>query len=136
MINWINGKTDRFKALVCHDGNLDERMAYFDTEELWFPEWEHGGMPWEKPEGYAKHNPIELREELEDADARRSTAGSTSASSTPQGMATFTALQRKGVPSRFLVLPRREPLGARSRRTRKLWHDEVLAWIDRYTKKH
>ena len=24
MINWINGKTDRFKALVCHDGNLDD----------------------------------------------------------------------------------------------------------------
>jgi len=22
---------------------LDELMAYYDTEELWFPEWEHGG---------------------------------------------------------------------------------------------
>ncbi len=31
MINWIQGQTDRFKALVCHDGNLDEFMAYFDT---------------------------------------------------------------------------------------------------------
>jgi len=60
MINWINGKTDAFKALVCHDGNLDERMAYFDTEELWFPEWEHGGVPWDKPEGYTKHNPVDL----------------------------------------------------------------------------
>ena len=25
--------------------DLDERMAYYDTEELWFPEWEHGGTP-------------------------------------------------------------------------------------------
>ncbi len=56
MINWIQGQTDRFAALVCHDGNLDEFMAYFDTEELWFPEWEHGGTPWENPEGYRKHN--------------------------------------------------------------------------------
>ncbi len=39
MINWVAGHTDRFRALVNHDGNLDERMAYFDTEELWFPEW-------------------------------------------------------------------------------------------------
>ena len=34
-------------------------MAYYDTEELWFPEWEHGGTPWDNPEGYAKHNPID-----------------------------------------------------------------------------
>ncbi|HPF71349.1 MAG TPA: prolyl oligopeptidase family serine peptidase, partial [Candidatus Krumholzibacteria bacterium] len=35
MINWMHGQPfgDRFKALVCHDGNLDEQMAYFDTEE-------------------------------------------------------------------------------------------------------
>jgi len=59
MINWIAGNwPDRFKCLVNHDGNLDERLAYFDTEELWFPEWEHGGTPWTNPEGYEKHNPI------------------------------------------------------------------------------
>ena len=39
MINWIAGNwNDRFRCLVNHDGNLDNRMAYFDTEELWFPE--------------------------------------------------------------------------------------------------
>jgi dipeptidyl aminopeptidase/acylaminoacyl peptidase len=41
MINWIAGNwPDRFRCLVNHDGNLDERMAYFDTDELWFPEWD------------------------------------------------------------------------------------------------
>ncbi len=60
MINWMAGQMpDRFKAFVCHDGNLDERMAYYDTEELWFPEWEHMGTPWENPAAYAKHNPID-----------------------------------------------------------------------------
>jgi len=53
MINWIAGNwPDRFRCLVNHDGNLDERMAYFDTEELWFPEWDHMGTPWDNPEGY------------------------------------------------------------------------------------
>ena len=28
MINWINGKTDRFKALVCHDGIFDTKFGY------------------------------------------------------------------------------------------------------------
>ncbi|MGZ3460040.1 MAG: S9 family peptidase, partial [Archangium sp.] len=60
MINWIAGQMpDRFRCLVTHDGNLDEKVAYFNTEELWFPEWEHGGTPWEHPEGYTKHNPID-----------------------------------------------------------------------------
>ncbi|HET7778781.1 MAG TPA: S9 family peptidase, partial [Rudaea sp.] len=59
MVNWIAGNwPDRFRCLVTHAGNLDERFAYFETEELWFPEWEHGGTPWENPEGFAKHNPI------------------------------------------------------------------------------
>ena len=71
MINWIAGNwPDRFKCLVSHDGNLDERMAYYDTEELWFPEWEHGGTPWENPEGYTQAQPDRPRDELEDADAR------------------------------------------------------------------
>src|SRR5262249_17206224 len=60
MINWIEGKTDRFKCLVSHDGNLDEATAYYDTEELWFPEWEHKGTQWENPAGYSKHDPIDL----------------------------------------------------------------------------
>ena len=59
MVNWIAGQTDRFRCLVTHDGNIDERTAYLMTEELWFPEWEHGGMPWTNPEGFAKHDPID-----------------------------------------------------------------------------
>src|SRR5262245_21281397 len=55
MINWIAGHTDRFRALVSHDGIFDTRMAYFETEELWFAESDLGGMPWENPEGYARH---------------------------------------------------------------------------------
>ena len=59
MVNWIAGHTDRFKTLVCHDGNLDEHTAYYDTEELWFPEWEHGGPAYANPEGY-RDSPLRL----------------------------------------------------------------------------
>ncbi len=132
MINWIAGHTDRFECLVNHDGNLDERMAYFDTEELWFPEWDHGGVPWENAAGYAKHNPI-------DHVANWKTpmlvihGGLDYRVVDTQGMSTFTALQRKGIPSRFVHFPDEnhwvlKPLNSR------FWHGEVLGWLDRWLK--
>jgi len=133
MINWINGKTDRFKALVCHDGNLDERMAYFDTEELWFPEWEHGGVPWEKPEGYTKHNPVDLVKNWK-TPTLVIHGGLDYRVVDTQGMSTFTALQRKGIPSRFLYFPDENHWVLKPQNT-KLWHEEVLAWIDKWTKR-
>ena len=131
MINWINGKTDRFKALVCHDGNIDERLAYFDTEELWFPEWEHGGTPWEKPEGYTKHDPIDLVKNWK-TPTLVVHGGMDFRVVDTQGMATFTALQRKGVPSRFLHFPDENHWVLKPQNS-KLWHDEVFAWIDKWT---
>ncbi len=133
MINWINGHTDRFKALVCHDGNLDERMAYFDTEELWFPEWEHGGTPWEKPEGYLKHNPIDFVKNWK-TPTLVVHGGKDFRVVDTQGMATFTALQRKGIASRFLHFPDENHWVLKPQNS-KLWHDEVLGWIGRWTKK-
>ena len=50
------------------------------------------------------------------------------------GMATFTALQRKGVPSRFLYFPDENHWVVKPQNS-KLWHDEVFAWIDKYTKR-
>jgi dipeptidyl aminopeptidase/acylaminoacyl peptidase len=132
MINWINGHTDRFKALVCHDGNMDETMAYYQTEELWFPEWEHGGLPWEKPEGYVKDSPIQAVKNWKTPTLVIHGARDYRVVDT-EGLATFTALQRKGIPSRLLYFPEenhwvQKPLDS------KRWHEEVLAWIDKYTR--
>ena len=115
MINWINGKTDRFKALVCHDGNLDETTAYYETEELWFPEWEHGGLPWENPEGYARFSPMTLVKNWK-TPTLVVHGGRDYRVVDTQGIGTFTALQRLGVPSRLLYFPRRTT-GCSSRRT-------------------
>jgi dipeptidyl aminopeptidase/acylaminoacyl peptidase len=131
MINWINGHTDRFKALVCHDGNLDERMAYYDTEELWFPEWEHGGLPWVKPEGYTKHNPIDFVQNWKTPTLVIHGALDFRVVDT-QGMSTFTALRRKGVPARFLWFPDENHWVLKPQNSQR-WHAEVLSFIDRYT---
>jgi dipeptidyl aminopeptidase/acylaminoacyl peptidase len=133
MINWIAGNwPDRFRCLVNHDGNLDERMAYYATEELWFPEWEHGGTPWENPSGFTKHNPI-------DHVAKWKTpmlvihGGRDYRVVDTQGMATFTALQRKGIPSRFLYFPDENHWVLKPANS-ILWHDTVIGWLDRWLK--
>ena len=57
MVDWILGHTQRFKALISHAGVYDLRSEATETEELWFPIWEFGGMPWDNPEMYARWSP-------------------------------------------------------------------------------
>ena len=133
MINWIAGHTDRFKCLVCHDGNLDERMAYFDTEELWFPEWEHGGPPWENPEDYTKHSPDRVRGELEDAHAGDPRGQGLPGRVHAGALDVQPLCSGKGIPSKLLVLPGREPLGAKPANSIQ-WHETVLGWLDQWCK--
>ncbi len=132
MINWIAGNTDRFRCLVSHDGNLDERMAYFNTEELWFPEWEHGGTPWDNPEGYAKHNPIELVKNWKTPMFVIHGALDYRVVDT-QGLSVFTALQRKGIPSKLLYYPDENHWVLKPHNSIQ-WHDEVIGWLDRWLK--
>jgi dipeptidyl aminopeptidase/acylaminoacyl peptidase len=51
-----------------------------------------------------------------------------------QGMSTFTALQRKGIASRFLSFPDENHWVLKPHNSKR-WHEEVLAWIDRFAKK-
>jgi dipeptidyl aminopeptidase/acylaminoacyl peptidase len=133
MINWIAGKWPAgFDCLVNHDGIFDQRMMYYATEELWFPEWEHGGPYFAHPEGYELHNPAHLVTRWRTPMLVIHGALDYRVPET-QAFATFTALQRRGVPSRLLHFPDEnhwvlEPANS------ILWHETVLAWLDRWTK--
>lgn len=132
MINLMAGVwNEPWRCLVTHDGNIDERFAYFATEELWFPEWEHGGTPWENPAGYAKDNPVDHV-----AAWRVPTLVIHGALdyrvSEVEGLAVFTALQRRGVPSRLLQFPDENHWVLKPENS-VLWHETVLEWLDRWT---
>lgn len=134
MINWIAGNwPDGFRCLVCHDGNLDERMAYFDTEELWFPEWDHQGTPWDHPEHYTKHNPIDHLKNWK-TPMLVIHGGQDFRVVETQGMSTFTALQRMGIPSKFLYFPDENHWVLKPANS-ILWHETVISWLDQWTKK-
>src|SRR3546814_2778423 len=102
MMNWIAGQwTDGFKCLVQHDGVFDLRAMAFETEELWFDEWDHGGPWWERtyPE---KWNPVNHVDKWKNT---KLVITGTKDFRIPftQGRARFTPLQRRGVPSQPLV---------------------------------
>ena len=133
MVNWIAGAwPDRFRCLVSHDGNLDEQFAYFDTEELWFPEREHGGTPWENPASYQKHNPVNLVKNWK-TPILVIHGGKDFRVVETQGFGTFTAAQRKGVPSEFLYFPDENHWVLKPQNSIQ-WHRTVLGWLDRWTK--
>ena len=132
MIDWIAGHTNRFKALVSHDGVYDSHSMYGETEEVWFDEWEHQGPPWTKREAYEKSSPSNHVQNIETPmllvqgalDYR-----------VPEGQAIqlFTALQRRGVPSRLLYFPD-EGHWVLKPQNSQLWYKTVLEWLDKYVK--
>ena len=133
MINWISGNwPDRFRCMVNHDGNLDERMAYYDTEELWFPEWDHQGTPWDNPEGYEKHNPAAYVKNWKTPMFVIHGALDFRVVDT-QGISTFTALQRRGIPSKLLYFPDENHWVLQPHNS-ILWHETVLDWLARWLK--
>jgi dipeptidyl aminopeptidase/acylaminoacyl peptidase len=134
MINWIAGKwPDRFRCLVSHDGNIDERMAYYDTEELWFPEWDHMGLPWEIPEQYEKHNPERFVKNWR-TPMLVIHGGLDYRVVDTQGISTFTACQRRGIPSKLLYFPDENHWVLKPANS-ILWHETVLGWLDEWTRK-
>ncbi|MDJ0879960.1 MAG: S9 family peptidase [Halieaceae bacterium] len=131
MINWIAGNwPDRFRCLVNHDGVFDNRMMYYATEELWFPEWEHGGPQFLRQEAYERHNPVNYVENWQtpmlvihgELDYRIPVT---------HGIAAFTALQRRGIPSRFLYFPDENHWVLQPANS-ELWHQEVNDWLKRW----
>ena len=133
MINWMHGQDfgRKFRAFVNHDGNLDERMAYYDTEELWFPEWEHGGTPWQAGSGFGKHNPVDFVQNWHVPTLVVHGALDYRVVDT-QGLSTFTALRRQGVPARLLYYPDENHWVLKPQNSIQ-WHTEVMDWLTRWS---
>ena len=134
MMNWFSVKTGRFKCLINHCGVYNFESMYTTTEEIWFDEWEHSGPPWGKGrESYEKFSPHRFAENLakfktpmliihNDLDFRVPIS---------EGTQIFTALQRQGVPSRFVNFPD-EGHWVLKPKNSQYWYKEVFTWLEKY----
>lgn len=134
MINWIAGNwSEPFKCLVNHDGIFDSRGMAYATEELWFDEWEHGGPYYEVPENYEKFNPANFVAKWH-VPMLVVHGGHDFRVPDTQGIGTFTALQRRGIPSRLLYFPNENHWVLKPANSIQ-WHTEVLRWLGEWTTK-
>jgi len=133
MIDWILGHTNRFKCLVSHDGMFNTESAYGSTEELWFPEWEFGDMPWTNREGYRKWSPHLFASQFKtptlvvhgQLDYRLDVS---------EGFQLFTTLQRLKIPSKMLYFPD-EGHWVLKPQNSELWYKTVNGWVNSYLKR-
>ena len=131
-VNWILTRTDRFAAAFTHDGNFNLDTMAYATEELWFTDWDLGGVPWGakfkahsarcSPHNYAEKivtptfvvsNELDYRVPFD------------------QGFQLFTLLRRRGVPSEALVFPDEGHFVLKPWNSR-LWHDSAFGWMKKY----
>lgn len=133
MINWIAGNwPDRFRCLVNHDGIFDTRSMYYSTEELWFTEWENGGPYFDTPAMHEQFNPSAHVTQWRTPMLVIHGSQDFRVPET-QGIATFTALQRRGIESRLVVFPDENHWVLKPANSLQ-WYQQVLGWLDQHLK--
>jgi dipeptidyl aminopeptidase/acylaminoacyl peptidase len=133
MMNWIAGQwPDRFKCLVQHDGVFDARAMAYETEELWFDEWEHGGKAYyEDPAAFERWNPVNYVAKWK-TPMLVITGEKDYRIPYTQGIAAFTALQRRDIPSKLVVFPDENHWVLKPQNSIQ-WYREVEGWMKRWT---
>lgn len=131
MMNWFQGNAPgKFKTLVTHDGVYNFDSMYGTTEEVWFDEWEHGGPPWVNRESYEKFSPHMYAKNFSTPNLIIH-GGKDFRVPESEGFQLFTALQRQGIPSKFLYFPDEGHWVLKPGNSR-LWHQTVFAWLAEY----
>ena len=108
-------------------------------QELWFPEWEFG-VPWsksnkaetEEESQYDKWNP-ECFVQHWQTPTLVIQGGRDYRVVETEGLSTFTALQRRHIPSQLLFFPDENHWCLKTANSLK-WHATVSAWLDRWLK--
>jgi dipeptidyl aminopeptidase/acylaminoacyl peptidase len=130
LINWLNGTTKRFKCLVSHVGPINNEAQYGTNDgglereiRMGVPIWEKGGQ-WndQSPIRYAGNFSTPTLITHGERDFRVPLG---------EGLTNFKILQRRKVPSRFIVFPDEGHFVGRAENTRVFWR-EVKAWLARY----
>ena len=135
MMNWIEGQwPDRFRCIVQHDGVFDARAMAYETEELWFDEWEHGGRPYyEAAAEYVRWNPVNYVQHWKTPQLVITSENDFRIPYT-QGIAAFTALQRREIPSRLLIFPDENHWVLKGANSVQ-WHRTVFDWLGSHLKR-
>jgi dipeptidyl aminopeptidase/acylaminoacyl peptidase len=134
MVYWIAGVWNQpWRCLVAHDGVFDDRMMAYTTDAVGPETGQHGGATvYEQPLAYEAFNPIN-----EVASWSKPImiihGGRDFRVPVEQGIAAFTAAQRRGIASEFLYFPN-EPHVVLKPHDSVEWYDSIIDWMNRWTR--
>jgi dipeptidyl aminopeptidase/acylaminoacyl peptidase len=136
MADWILGHNNdprfRFKTLVSHAGVYNLESMATATEEIWFPNWEFKGMPWQNPTLYQRWSPHKFANNFNTPTLV--TAGELDFRvPVDQSLQLFTTLQLKGVESKLIIFPD-EGHWILKPQNSEFWYRNVIEWLDKYLK--
>ena len=134
---WLAGNHEkRFKAFVSHAGMFNIEMFYYETEEMWFPNWDCEGAPWilkdgEKFKNYL-HSP-HLYVDKWDTPILCIHGEKDYRILHSQGEAAFHVARLKNIPSKLLMFSD-EGHWIMKPQNILIWQREFYSWLDKYLK--
>lgn len=128
-MNWLQAKTKRFKCLASMMGLYDLKSMWGATEELWFPDFDLQGKPWNS-DCYKKWSPSEYVSNFATPTLIITGERDYRVPYT-QSLQYFTTLQTLNIPSRLIVLKNdgHWPSGLSSM---PLYYNAHLEWFHKY----
>ena len=129
MMMWLEGHTNRFKAIVSMMGVYNLGSMYGATEELWFPEWDLGGTPWNS-DLYSTWSPNQFVRNFK-TPCLVITGEKDYRVSYTQSLEFFTALQKMNVPSRLIIFPN-DGHWPSTVKSMPLYYNAHLDWFHKY----
>lgn len=131
-VYWLAGNHEkRFKAFIAHDGIFNTQQQYYETEEMWFPNWDLEGAPEKGGNAYSTSphlyvdkwdTPILCIHGEKDYRILHS-----------QGQAAFSAAKMHGIPAQLLLFPD-ENHWVLKPQNGILWQRTFFRWLDKWLK--
>jgi dipeptidyl aminopeptidase/acylaminoacyl peptidase len=132
MANWVEGHTDRFRAIVSHDGLYDLMTMLYSSDFVGGALQEFKGTPWDHPEALIAQAPAtyarNFRTPMLVVHGERDYRVDPS-----QGLAMFQVLQAMHVPSKLLLFLEENHWVLKPADS-LLWYHTVLDWLDEWVK--
>lgn len=128
-MNWLQGQTKRFKCLASMMGLYDLRSMWGGTEELWFPNFDLEGQPWNS-ELYKKWSPSEYVKNFATPTLIITGERDYRVPYT-QALQYFSTLQSLGIPSRLIVFDN-DGHWPSNLKSMPLYYNAHLEWFHQY----
>lgn len=133
-VYWLAGHHDkRFKAFIAHDGIFNTTQQYYETEEMWFPNWDLGGTPDRNSQAKAFAESPHLYVDRWDTPILCIHGEKDYRILHSQGQSAFSAARMHGIPAQLLLYPD-ENHWVLKPQNGILWQRTYFRWLDRWLK--